>query len=211
MTNILFDLDGTLSDPKIGITHSVRYALEKLGRDAPANDDDLAWIIGPPLLASFQQILGNEQDAQKALELYRERFSTIGLYENEVYAEIPQTLKTLQQRGNTLYVATSKPRIYAEKIIDHFNLSHFFDKVHGAELDGSNSEKTELLAHIIKTHQLDPSQTTMVGDRKFDIIGAHNNKLASIGVIYGYGSKQELLQAGAQKLAETPNQIIALI
>jgi len=208
MANILFDLDGTLSDPKIGITHSVRYALEKLGHNAPANDDDLTWVIGPPLLASFEQMVGNKDDAQKALEFYRERFSTIGLFENEVYDDIPQTLQTLQEHGNNLYVATSKPRIYAEKIIVHFGLNDFFIKVHGSELDGSNSDKTELLAHIIKTHQLDPDQTTMIGDRKFDITGARNNNLSSIGVLYGYGDILELKAAGAQTLCKIPSDIL---
>lgn len=211
MTNILFDLDGTLSDPKIGITHSVRYALEKLGYDTPTNDDDLTWIIGPPLLTSFEQILDTKQEAQKALEYYRERFSTLGLYENEVYDGIPQILETLQKQGNKLYVATSKPRVYAEKIITHFGLSKYFIKVHGSELDGANADKTELLAYIIKTHGLDTKETIMIGDRKFDVIGAHNNHLASIGVLYGYGNKQELTDAGAQSLAETPTQITALV
>ncbi len=208
MANILFDLDGTLSDPKIGITHCVRYALEKLGHDTPTNDDDLTWMIGPPLLTSFEQMLSNKNDAQKALKFYRERFSTIGLYENEVYDDIPQILQTLQESGHKLFVATSKPRIFAAKIIDHFGLSNFFTKVHGSELDGTNGDKTELLAHIIKFNQLDRSQTTMIGDRKFDIIGAHNNKLASIGVLYGYGDILELKEAGAQTLCQKPRDLL---
>ncbi len=208
MANILFDLDGTLSDPKTGITHCVRYALEKLGHVAPANDDDLTWVIGPPLLTSFEQMVSNKDDAQKALRYYRERFSTIGLFENEVYDDIPQILQTLQEYGHNLFVATSKPRIYAEKIITHFGLSNFFTKVHGSELDGTNGDKTELLAHILKSHQLDPSQTTMIGDRKFDIIGAHNNNLASIGVLYGYGDILELKEAGAQTLCQKPSDLL---
>lgn len=209
MTPVCFDLDGTLTDPKQGIVRSIRYALHRLGHDAPLQDGDLAWCIGPPLLESLETLLGDAAAAKDALRHYRERFADVGLYENEVYAGVPEALAALKRQGQQLFVATSKPRVYAERIVDHFGLSSFFEAVCGSELDGTRSDKTELLAWIVEHKRLQPWQTTMVGDRRHDIIGALNNGMRAVGVLYGYGNRAELEGAGASWLCNTPGELVA--
>lgn len=206
MKTIYFDLDGTLTDPKVGITRSIQYALEKLGRVAPPQED-LTWCIGPPLRGSLLKLLGDDHLADRAVSLYRERFSDIGIYENGVYAGIEDTLASLAGCGRRLFVATSKPRVYAERIIDHFNLASYFDCVFGSELDGTRSDKTELLRYALETARIDPTDAVMVGDRSHDIVGARNNGMRALGVLYGYGSKDELIQAGAHHVCATPQEI----
>lgn len=210
--NIFFDLDGTLTDPKQGIVRSIRYALEKLGRSAPQNDD-LLWCIGPPLLGSFKTLLGNTNgdQAQKALSLYRERFSRIGKFENQVYPGIPLLLEKLGSKGFTLYIATAKPYVFAKEICDHFKLSRFFRKIYGPRLDDKQSDKADLIYQMLNEEGLQAEQTIMIGDRKFDIAAADQNRVKSIGVMYGYGSKKELLTAGADALAKTPEDIPGII
>lgn len=204
---ICFDLDGTLTDPKEGIIGSIRYAMQQLGHVGPESDSELEWCIGPPLLASFEKLIGNSEDANAALGLYRERFSEVGLYENKVYSGIIETLEKLSTNGHRLFVATSKPTIYAKKIIDHFQMSGFFEEIFGSELDGTRSDKTELLAWVLSERKLNAGSTTMIGDRSFDIIGAMNNGMQSIGVLYGYGTEKELTDAGAMHLCLCPTQI----
>jgi phosphoglycolate phosphatase len=206
MKTIYFDLDGTLTDPKVGITRSIQYALEKLGRVAPP-EEDLTWCIGPPLRGSLLKLLGDDHLADRAVSFYRERFSDIGIYENGVYAGIEDTLSLLTGRGRRLFVATSKPRIYAERIIDHFNLGSYFDCVFGSELDGTRSDKTELLKYALEAGRIDPTDAVMVGDRSHDIVGARNNRMRALGVLYGYGSKDELIQAGAHHVCATPQEV----
>jgi phosphoglycolate phosphatase len=142
---IYFDLDGTLTDPKPGITRSIRYALQKLDHPAIPTEDELTWCIGPPLRASFVRLLGGEDSADRAVSLYRERFSDIGLYENGVYDGISEVLAILSQSGHRLFVATSKPHVFAERIIDHFGLRRHFEHVFGSELDGRRADKSHLL------------------------------------------------------------------
>ena len=154
MTAIYFDLDGTLTDPKLGNTRSVQYALSKLDRTAPPADE-LTWCIGPPLRASLKKMLGTDDLADRALSLYRERFADIGIFENEVYPGIEETLSALTGSGRRLFVATSKPSLYAERIIDHFKLRVYFERVFGAELDGRRSDKTELLGYALETTRVD--------------------------------------------------------
>lgn len=197
---IFFDLDGTLTDPKEGITRCIQHALTILDGDAP-DTEELLWCIGPPLLQSFEQLL-DAQRAPQALALYRERFSAIGLYENALYPGISTLLKNLQQAGHRLYIASSKPHIYVERILEHFDLADYFDAVFGAELDGTRSDKTQLLRYALDHTGHSPSQSCMVGDRKHDAIGAINNQLRFIGVLYGYGNAQELASAGARVLVE---------
>ena len=144
----LFDLDGTLTDPKAEITRCIQHALEKLGEPVPGGDA-LTWMIGPPLLGSFARVVG-EARAAEALRLYRERFGPIGLFENEVYPGIPALLARLQSRGVRLFVATSKPRVFAERILDHFGLSPFFEAIYGAELDNRNADKRDLLRVLLQ-------------------------------------------------------------
>ena len=207
MNTIFFDLDGTLTDPKPGITGSIQYALRKLDLPVPTQDE-LSWCIGPPLRASFVTLLGGERPADRAVALYRERFAEVGLYENSVYPDIEHILATLRQSPRRLFVATSKPQIFAERIIDHFGLTGYFERVFGSELDGTRVNKSELLAYAIATTGVDRQQALMIGDRSHDMVGARNNGMRAIGVLYGYGSEQELIEAGASHLCATPRAIL---
>jgi phosphoglycolate phosphatase len=206
MAVILFDLDGTLTDPREGITRSIRFALEKLGRDVPPADE-LTWCIGPPLIGSLETLLGNRADAETALALYRERFSEVGLYENAPYPGIRSALIALSGCGHRLFVATSKPAVFAARIIRHFGLSEFFGTVYGSELDGTRADKVELLAHIVQDARIDPASTTMIGDRSHDIVGGRQNGMRTIGVLYGYGNEAELRDAGVDALVRAPDEL----
>ncbi len=208
--NLLFDLDGTLTDPFPGITKSILHALNRLGRALPS-EENLRWCIGPPLKNSFAQLLDTDDDAltEKAVAYYRERFGTVGLFENEVYESIPETLENLRKSGHTLYVATSKPSVFATRIIDHFGLKRYFKAVHGSELDGTRCDKTELLEHILQEEGITSTDTVMIGDRKHDIVGAKANGIRGIGVLWGYGTKNELEAAGANVCIEQPGELMA--
>ena len=205
--SVFFDLDGTLTDPKIGITRSIRFALEKLRVDSPS-EDELTWCIGPPLLESFASIVG-EQHAPQALEYYRERFAETGWRENTPYPGILQTLADLVDAGRTLYVATSKPHIYARRIIKHFEIGQYFSEVFGSELDGTRSAKTELLSYALTETR--STSSVMIGDREHDVIGALNNGMRAIGVSYGYGSREELVKAGAEEIVSQPEDLLSLL
>lgn len=205
MDTIFFDLDGTLTDPKPGITRSLQYALEKLGRPVPAQDE-LTWCIGPPLRTSLVTLLGGEAEADRGVALYRERFGDVGLFENSLYPGIEATLAALKPRAR-LFVATSKAHVYADRIIDHFGLRPYFDHVFGAELDGTRAHKGDLLAWALERTGTDPARAAMIGDRSHDIVGAKANGIDGIGVLYGYGSREELLEAGAMHLCATPRAI----
>jgi phosphoglycolate phosphatase len=207
MDAIYFDLDGTLTDPKPGITRSIQYALQKLGHHTVPTEDELTWCIGPPLRASFAKILGADDHADRAVSLYRERFSDVGLYENGVYDGIGEVLTTLSQSGQRLFVATSKPHVFATRIVEHFGLRHHFEHVFGSELDGTRVDKSDLLQYALKIAAVDPAKTVMIGDRSHDMVGAGNNGMKRIGVLYGYGSKDELIGAGAQQVCATPPAI----
>ena len=206
----LFDLDGTLTDPKAGITRSVQYALDKLGRRVP-EPDELTWMIGPPIFTGFAELLGGTEDVQDAVRLYRERYSDVGLFENEVYAGIPALLQDLREKDVRLYVATAKLQAFALRILDHFDLSRFFDGVYGSEPDNRNADKRDLIRHILEQERFDPAGAAMIGDRKHDAIGAKANGLASIGVTWGYGSRQELIDAGVACLVDEPQALVAPI
>ncbi|WPO44432.1 HAD family hydrolase [Tardiphaga sp. 42S5] len=206
MDTVFFDLDGTLTDPKIGITGSIQYALEKLGIPVPTQDE-LTWCIGPPLRASFVALLGGEKDADRGVELYRERFGTIGLFENTLYPGIADTLTAVTAPGRRLFVATSKPHVFADRIIDHFGLRKYFTRVFGSELDGTRVDKSDLLRYALDETSTDPARAIMIGDRKHDIIGAANNGIPAIGVLYGYGGREELTSAGARHLVASPAEI----
>ena len=203
---VFFDLDGTLTDPKAGIVGSIRFALDRLGLECP-EEDDLTWCIGPPLLDSFSKLVG-ETLAPEALRHYRERFDERGWRENEPYEGIVAALDELVSMRFTLYVATSKPRVFADRIIKHFRLDPYFSEVFGAELDGRLSDKADLLRFALS--RVKPTTLPiMVGDRMHDVVGAKRNGMRAIGVTYGYGSRQELEQAGADAFADSPSQIIA--
>jgi phosphoglycolate phosphatase len=207
MDAIYFDLDGTLTDPKPGITRSIQYALQRLDHPTMPTEDELTWCIGPPLRASFVRLLGAEDHADRAVSLYRERFSNVGLYENGVYDGIGDVLTTLSQSGQRLFVATSKPHVFATRIVEHFGLRHHFEHVFGSELDGTRVDKSDLLQYALKIAAVDPAKTVMIGDRSHDMVGAGNNGMKRIGVLYGYGSKDELIGAGAQQVCATPPAI----
>ena len=211
MDTIYFDLDGTLTDPKPGITRSIQYALQKLDHPTIPTEDELTWCIGPPLRASFVRLLGAETSADLAVSYYRERFSDIGLYENGVYDGIGEVLTSLCASGHRLFVATSKPHVFAERIIDHFGLRDHFERVFGSELDGTRVDKSHLLEYALKQASVDPSKTLMIGDRSHDMVGAVNNGMKGIGVLYGYGSQDELLAAGAHHVCATPGAILGCI
>jgi phosphoglycolate phosphatase len=207
MDTIFFDLDGTLTDPKPGITRSIQYALQKLDHPTIPTEDELTWCIGPPLRASFVRLLGAEEHADRAVSLYRERFSDIGLFENRVYDGIREVLTTLSRSGRRLFVATSKPHVFATRIVEHFDLRAHFEYVFGSELDGTRVDKSHLLEYVLKKAAVDPAKTLMIGDRSHDMVGAKNNGMRAIGVLYGYGSREELLGAGASQVCATPQAI----
>lgn len=202
--NLLFDLDGTLTDPYEGITRCVAHALA--ARDIAIDDRrTLARYIGPPLREAFEQFHGlSRNDARQAVVDYRERFARIGLYENRVYDGIETLLAGLVADGRALYVATSKPHVYARRILAHFGLAGYFQRIHGSELDGRRTDKQALIAHILEQEGLDAADTLMIGDRCFDIDGAHANGLAAVAVRYGYGSARELADAVPLACLDTP-------
>lgn len=200
---ILFDLDGTLTDPKVGITKSVAYALSQVGIEV--NDlDTLCPFIGPPLKDSFMNFYGfDEPTAMQAISEYRVYFVKQGMLENEVYEGIECLLEMLQKQGKTLLVATSKPAVYAKQILEHFGLASYFTEIYGSELDGTRSKKAEVIRYALEKQKLDAQHCVMVGDRSHDIIGAKENQMESIGVLYGYGNRQELEDAQASIIVET--------
>ena len=208
--SILFDLDGTLTDPRIGITRCIQYALESLGQ-VPPEEGALLWCIGPPLQTTFARILETSDPARlrTAIDLYRQRFATSGLYENTLYPGVPDMLAALRSKGYRTYVATSKPRVYAERILEHFSISTLFEGVHGSELDGTRVDKGELIAHLLRIEGLEPDGVIMVGDREHDMVGGAHCGVQCLGVTYGYGSRRELLSHGAAGLAEDPAQVVA--
>jgi phosphoglycolate phosphatase len=207
MDAIFFDLDGTLTDPKPGITRSIQYALQKLDLPVPSQDE-LTWCIGPPLRDSFVTILGGDSRADLAVTLYRERFSDVGLYENAVYPDIELILGALKASHGRLFVATSKARVFAERIIEHFGLGSYFEHVFGAELDGTRVHKGDLLAYALENAGVNPSRALMIGDRSHDMIGARKNSMDALGVLYGYGSRQELIEAGASHVCASPRAVL---
>lgn len=198
---ILFDLDGTLTDPKIGITTCVQYALHKMGIEEP-DPDRLEPFIGPPLIESFCEFYGmSGKEAQQAVHYYRERFSTVGLFENEVYSGIPELLARLKKDGRKLAIASSKPTVYVKKILEYFSIYEYFDIIVGSELDGTRCRKEEVVEEALEQLSADDKfrkrDAVMIGDRKFDIEGAKAHQIPSIGVNYGYAIDNELMEAGA--------------
>ena len=208
--HILFDLDGTLTDPMMGITKSVRYALNYYGIEV--NDlNDLLPFIGPPLRDSFKEYYGfDEAKANEAVEKYREYYKTDGIFDNKVYQGMVECLQTLKDNGKKLYVATSKPEFFAKQIIEHFSLSKYFEYVGGSEFN-SREKKAEVIEYVLKTNQIDNDDVIMVGDRKHDIIGAHENKIPCVGVLYGYGTEDELKQYQADYLVSTVEELSELL
>ncbi|MGY3233921.1 phosphoglycolate phosphatase [Bradyrhizobium sp. USDA 4448] len=207
MRTIYFDLDGTLTDPKPGITGSIQYALKKLGKAVPSQDE-LTWCIGPPLHASLKALTGTDALADQALLLYRERFSDVGLYENALYPGIHDTLAALAATSARIFVATSKPAVYATRIVEHFGLKPYFERVFGSELDGTRVDKRDLLRYALAETEVDPRQAIMIGDRSHDVVGARTNGMTAIGVLYGYGNEAELRDAGAHHVCAAHPELL---
>lgn len=209
----LVDLDGTITDPKPGIVGAFRYALAELGHEAPPGDD-LLWVIGPPLRHSFPKLGVAPEHVETALEHYRRFYRAGAMFDAPVYAGMPEALLSIREAGIRLIVATSKPHLMARPILAHFGLDVHFHAIHGAELDGRNDDKGDLLAHIMAEEGVDPARAVMIGDRLFDVNAAKRHGIPSIGVLWGYGGTAELTAAGATHLCETPNhlaqQVIAL-
>lgn len=209
--NVLLDLDGTLTDPREGIVRCMRHSLTSLGEPCPS-DAELERYIGPPLHLSFAAILGSgSPKVAQAIEAYRDRFSVTGIFENKLYPGIPAALRSLKELGATLIVATSKPATFAERIVVHFGLAHDITAVFGSELDGTLSDKGELIAHVLERRAIAPADTYMVGDREHDIRGARANRVSAIGALWGYGSRDELVDAGAVALCEQPEHLCDLL
>ncbi|MBQ4536070.1 MAG: HAD hydrolase-like protein [Lachnospiraceae bacterium] len=208
---LLFDLDGTLTDPKVGITTCVQYALKSFGIEEP-DLDKLEPFIGPPLAESFQNFYDfSEEQAKEAVKKYRERFQDTGLFENELYVGIPQMLRTLKNNGIHMAVASSKPTVYVERILEHFHIKDFFEVVVGSELDGRRTDKAEVVEEALKQlfgeNPVDNKQVYMIGDRKFDIAGAKALHVESIGVTYGYGSMEELKAAKVDYIVSSVKEL----
>ena len=206
---ILFDLDGTLTDPGLGITNSVMYALKKWGIEAP-DRASLYRFIGPPLQDSFREYYGfSQEDALRAVDVYREYFREKGLYENEVYPGVEKLLQVLKEQGKTLVLATSKPEEFAVRILRHFGLDRYFTVMAGATMDPSRSKKGDVIAYALRESGVtELSKAVMIGDREHDIFGAKQNGLDSIGVLFGYGDREELEKAGATYIAATVEDIL---
>lgn len=211
-TDILFDLDGTLTDPKVGITKSVAYALRSFGIEVE-DLDSLCKFIGPPLRVSFREYYGfSEADCNKAIEKYREYFRETGMFENQVYPGVEDLLKNLKQSGRRLFIATSKPTVFTVRILEYFDLLRYFDYVAGSELDGSRDKKSDVIRFALQQNGLtDLENVVMVGDREHDVIGAKENGIDAVGVLYGYGDRAELENAGATYTVETVGELYKLL
>jgi phosphoglycolate phosphatase len=203
---VFFDLDGTLTDPGAGITRSIQYALGKIDESVP-DAQELDWCIGPPLKDSFARLVGPER-AALALEHYRSRFGRVGWRENAPYPGITGVLRELTASGIRLYVVTSKPHVYANRIVEYFDLVRYFDAVFGPELDCTRSDKSELL-RVALEQTGSAGDAVMVGDRRHDVVAALANGVSVIGVTYGYGTEKELLQAGAERLVHQPAGLLS--
>lgn len=208
---IFFDLDGTLTNPAEGITNSVAYALQYYGISV-SDKTQLYKFIGPPLAQSFTDFYGFSPDkAKEAVEKYREYFADTGIFENKVYEHIPEVLEKLKNAGFSLAMATSKPEVFAKRIADKFELTKYFDFIGGSLLDNSRTDKGEVIEYVLKSLKADREKTIMIGDRSHDIIGAKKCSVESLGVLYGFGSLEELKTAGADYIAETPKELETLL
>lgn len=205
--HILFDLDGTLTDPGVGITKSVQYALRKLGIEEEC--DALKSFIGPPLQVTFRERYNfSEEQVTQAIAYYREYFSEHGIFENELYPSMKESLEALIEAGCILHVATSKPTVFAERILNHFDINACFKSVAGSFLDGTRSDKSEIIAHVLQEQGIAAAEAIMIGDRKHDLIGATNNEIASIGVAYGYGSVEELAACDPAVIVNSVQELV---
>ncbi len=205
---ILFDLDGTLTDPGLGITNSVMHALKKYGIEVE-DRTSLYKFIGPPLIDSFEKYYGfSHEEAAKSVDYYREYYKDKGIYENAVYDGVEELLKSLREKGKKIILATSKPEPFAKEILRHFGLEKYFLFAAGSTMSETRTNKAEVIEYALSECGItDKSAVVMIGDREHDIIGANKNGIDSIGVLFGYGSREELESAGATYIAETVENI----
>ncbi len=210
MFTVFFDLDGTLVDSKEGITRCIQKTLEELGAEVPSADE-LEWCIGPSLFQSFSILLGEGADIEGAVETYREYYAEEGIYEADIYDGLGDMLEALQAMGARMFIATSKLEASAREVAEHFGLTHYIDYVFGSQADGAREDKTELLAFALAETETDPAKAVMIGDRRFDIFGAKNNSVANIGVLWGFGSADEMREAEADMLAGHPEELPEII
>ena len=210
--HLFFDLDGTLTDPAKGIFSCLTHALVSVGLKPPS-EDQLAGRIGPPLHESLRELVGEEHADlfPAALETYRARYAEIGMFENVVYPGIHGALETVEAAGWTLWVVTSKPTVFARPILAHFGLSMFFAGVHGSELSGEHANKQDLIAHVLKTEGIAAADATMIGDRSYDVVGARSNGVRALGVLWGYGTRDELLTAGADAVVANVYELVEFL
>lgn len=209
--HILFDLDGTLTDPMIGITKSVQYALKHFGIEV-ADLRELIPFIGPPLAESFETYYDlTPEQAEEAVEVYREYYAPTGIFENAVYPGIPEMLEQLVAEGAKLYVATSKPTVFAEQILEHYGIREPFVCVCGSELDGGRVKKADVIRFVLDKYEIAPQDAVMVGDRHHDIEGAAACDVPSLGVLFGYGTREELEEAGADHIVATVEEMEACL
>lgn len=209
---VLFDLDGTLTDSAEGIINCVKYALEEMRRPIPPRSE-LIRFVGPPLYESFERFCGmTSEQAAEAVRLYRVRYSEIGLFENRVYDGVPEMLERLKAAGKTLALATSKPEVFAVRILKHFGLDGYFDFIGGASIDGERNEKREVILYTLENLGVsDRSSVLMAGDRLHDIVGAHDTGIDCMAVLYGYGGREEFEEYGADMIAESPENAADMI
>lgn len=210
--HLLLDLDGTLTDPFDGITRCIQHAFYELNLPVP-EADQLGWCIGPPLKESFIVLLGKENAAlaDTALQHYRDRFRDIGYAENRLYPEIEDTLLELTKSGHSLHLATAKPEVFARPILSHFSLCKHFHSINGSLLNGMRTDKRDLLAYILSEQGILPGEAVMIGDREHDVIGAKANGVKAVGALWGYGSHDELTQAGANLCISSPREILHIV
>lgn len=208
ISTLFFDLDGTLTDPREGITRCIQYGLEQIGRSFPPQEE-LVKYIGPPLRWTFPDLLGTDEAelVDAAIRHYRQRYADVGLFENVIYAGIMELLTALCGDGYDLYVVTSKPTIYADRILRHFDLDRFFVAAFGPELNGRFDDKAELIAHILSEHHLNPRHTVMIGDRASDIAAGQTNDTHTLAVTYGFGGAEELAAANPDAMCHRPAEI----
>lgn len=205
---LFFDLDGTLTNPALGITNSFKYAYKYFGMEIPSYEK-LCTFIGPPLVETFKNNFGfDDKKAEEGVKVYREYFSTKGLFENSVYPGIENLLEKLKKNQKHLVVATSKPELFALQILEHFNLSKYFDFICGSLMDESRSEKSEVISYALEKCKNPPTEKIlMIGDRKHDILGAKKNGIKSCGVLFGYGTKEELENSGADFICKNIEEL----
>lgn len=210
MTTIMLDLDGTLVDPASGIIRACQIALNALDVEAPSTEE-LHWIIGPPLRKSFSHLLGGDDRVEAAIGHYRSYYSDRGIFEATPYEGIHEAVSKLKAQATQLFVCTSKPRPFAERVVERFGLLSFFDDVYGAELDGRFEDKGDLIGHMLECEGFKPENACMIGDRLHDVAAARRHGIRTVGVLWGYGGRDELTSAGATVTCERPRELPATV